>query len=74
MLRPMNATTVYPDGRIEKTTLTAEQLARTQRHFSETFDPNTLERLSIKRHREALAQKSPPPSPVPSHSSTKSGE
>ena len=60
MLKPMNAKTVYPDGRVTDSMLTAGQLASGRQDFSEHFDPNTLERLSIKRHREALARKLPP--------------
>jgi hypothetical protein len=70
----MNAKTVYPDGRVETTTLSAGQLAGARRNFSATFDPNTLERLSIKNHREASARKSPPRSAVPSRSSTSNGD
>jgi len=51
-------TAVYPGGRTAKETLTPEEEATMERSFSENFDPVTLERLSIKRHREASERKS----------------
>jgi hypothetical protein len=60
----LEAYEVQPSGEVRPIRLTPEEWARRRKAFSATFDPVTLERLSIKRHREAsermLAQSQAP--------------
>ena len=64
MILPVNqiAHRVYPDGRVETFEKTPAQSAKEDAMFLRDFDPLTLERRSIQRHRHASERKSPPPS------------